>query len=140
MIAFGTKHYFLCLSGPFSQKGPQVPKSYNIGDRNILFGKLTQFDIHNNKQYRKTFLLKYSFFTILQPISLRKKIQIGKKKRYSFAIWITYNHMFSNRLFSHRLYEIKYHVSYTTQNSPALVTTCKISHVDRTNDAPVGSI
>ena len=44
--------------------------------------------------------------------------------------------MFSNLLFS---YEIKYHVSYIKQNSPVLVTTCKRSHLDKINRAPVGS-
>ena len=46
--------------------------------------------------------------------------------------------MFSDLLFSNFSYEIKYHVSYIKQNSSSLVTTCKRSHVDKMNDAPVG--
>ena len=38
---------------------------------------------------------------------------------------LTYNHMFSNTLFSCLSYEIKQHVSHIKQNSPALATTCK---------------
>ena len=46
--------------------------------------------------------------------------------------------MFSDLLFSNFSYEIKCHVSYIKQNSPSLATTCKRSHVDKMNDAPVG--
>ena len=46
--------------------------------------------------------------------------------------------MFSNLLFSYFSYGIKNHVSYVKQNSPALATTCKKTHVDKMNGAPVG--
>ena len=46
--------------------------------------------------------------------------------------------MLSNLLFSYFSYEIKYHVSCIKQNSPVLATTCKRSHVDKMNGAPVG--
>ena len=47
--------------------------------------------------------------------------------------------MFSNRLFSYFSYEIKYRVSYIKRNPLALATTCKRSHLDKINGAPVGS-
>ena len=43
--------------------GGYVHKSYNFEDRNILYGILTQFDIH--KKYKNIFVKIYHFFIIL---------------------------------------------------------------------------
>ena len=57
---------------------------------------------------------------------------------FAYRNRLTYNHMFSNRLFSYFSYETKYHMLHIKQNSPALATTCKRSHVDKMYGAPVG--
>ena len=59
---------------------------------------------------------------------------------FHFAYINCLNHMFSDLPFSNFLYDIKYHVSFIKQNSSLLATTCKSSHVNKMNGAPVGPV
>ena len=61
--------------GRFLKNGPQILKSYNFGDRNILFGILILFDIHK-KNIFMTILIFHHFLAIFFKICNKRTILI----------------------------------------------------------------